>query len=139
MLVIGLWLAAVYWAAESRIESAQGMNRQTGELVELEGRTLTWQSPDGKHAAEETVELSGRFTELDRLGLWTTDAAERGSAALLSADDTRLPTHREPQGDAAGSPTVGSRFQGDLVPLLLWGVFGLFLVESWLFHRYVAY
>ena len=35
--------------------------------------------------------------------------------------------------------TAGSLFRGDLLPFLLWGVLGLFMIESWLFHRYIAY
>ena len=130
---------AVYWAAESRIESAEGRDRRTGELVELEGRTLTWNTPDGGRETEARVALAGRFAELDRLGLWTTDQGERGSAALLSVDDTRLSAQPDAPGGGSGASSVGSRFQGDLAPLLLWGLLGLFVLESWLFHRYFAY
>ncbi len=129
---------SVYWAAESRIESAEGRNRRTGDLVELEGRTLTWHDP-GARQREVRVAPAARFAELDRLGLWTTDQGESGSAALLSVDDTRLPARGDAPLGASGATAVGSRFRGDLAPLLLWGLLGLFLVESWLFHRYFVY
>jgi hypothetical protein len=130
---------AVYWAAESKIESTQSMNRRTGEVVELEGRTLTWEHPGSKDSAETTVDLEGHSAELDRIGLWRTDAGENGSASLLSASDTLVPSQPEDAGTAFSAEHVASPFRGGLAPFLLWGVLGLFIVESWLFHRYLAY
>lgn len=130
---------AIYWAAESEIESTRGFNRRTGELIELEGTTLTFKDPGGGDAAETTRELTGRSVELDRIGLWETDAGETGSASLLSAADTLVPALGEDAAGAARQGDAAGAFRGDLAPILLWGVLALLVVESWLFHRYMAY
>jgi hypothetical protein len=129
---------AIYWASEDRRESARGMNRRTCELVELKGKTLTWRDPaDPKSAVTQT--LAGRWTELDRPGLWETDAGESGSAALLSFRETLLPSAPGPRQDTeAAAPSAGG-LQGDLgLPLAL-GVLVLLILESWFYHRYLAY
>ncbi|MBN2475531.1 MAG: BatA and WFA domain-containing protein [Pirellulales bacterium] len=129
---------AIYWAAAHELESAQGMNRRTGELVKLEGKHLIWQDSRGRDAAEGTVALQGGAAELDRIGPWRTDAGQSGSASLLSVRDTLIPAR--PQDASAGDDEQAeSPLQGDLAPLLLWGVLALLVVESWLYHRYVAY
>lgn len=130
---------AIYWAAEKQIESSRGTNRRTGELVELEGKEITWRNPGNKQSAETSVELKGRSTQLDRIGLWETDAGETGSASLLSTKDTLLPAEDRNPDTAQRDSTAASLFRGDLAPLLLWSVLVLLIVESWLFHRYVAY
>jgi hypothetical protein len=129
----------IYWAAETEIESAQGMNRRTGELVELQGKTLTWEQPDDKQAAGSVEELEGSSAELDRIGLWKTEAGESGSASLLSADETLIPARDEAKFEASLTAGTGSLLQGDMVPILLWSVLILLILESWLFHRYIAH
>ncbi len=130
---------AIYWSAESDIETALGMNYRTGELVELEGRTLTWQQPDGESMSEESVRLEGQSHELDRVGLWTTEASESGSASLLSTNESRIaglePTESTEGQDAASS----AFFKGNMVPFLLWGVFIILVLENWMFHRHITY
>jgi len=130
---------AIYWAAETEIESARGMNRQTGELVELQGKTLTWQAPGKEKTAEASVELQGHGVELDRLGLWQTEAGESGSASLLSAEETLVSAREQENLDAPDAESTASPLRGDLAPILLWAILALFVTESWLFHRYIAY
>ena len=130
---------AIYWAAETELESARGMNRRTGQLVELRGKTLTWLDPANQQAAKTTEKLAGRSVELDRIGLWRTEAGERGSAALLSVEETQIPAQQKDAPAARNAQDTASWFRGDLAPVLLWGVLALFVVESWLFHRYIAY
>jgi len=130
---------AVYWTAEDKIESALGTNRRTGDVVELDGKTLTWEDPGSEDSVATPVDLAGRSAELDRIGLWKTDADETGSASLLSVSDTLVPSQPEDEERVGSEEYVASPFRGDLAPLLLWGVLGLFVVESWLFHRYIAY
>ncbi len=130
---------AIYWAAETELESARGMNRRTGQLVELQGKTLTWLDPAHKEAAKTTEKLEGRSAELDRIGLWRTEAGESGSAALLSVEETLIPAQQKDAPTARDAQQTARLFRGDLAPVLLWGVLALFVVESWLFHRYIAY
>jgi hypothetical protein len=131
---------AIYWSAEQEMESARGMNRKTGEVVPLRGKRLRWRDPAVAKDATTEVALTGRWTELNRIGLWETDAGEVGSAALLSARETVLPV-AEKDADGAAASVAAERFplRGDLASPLLWGVLGLLVVESWLFHRYFIY
>jgi hypothetical protein len=136
---------AIYWSAQQSIEESLGQNRKTGELVELAGSELTWRAAEDAHAAEATgppevtVPIEGRWTQLDRLGLWETDEGQSGSASLLSTADTLLPDRGEIEQGVPAASAAATLLRGDLTPLLLWAIFGVFLLESWLFHRYLAY
>lgn len=126
----------LYWAAEGPMEASHGMNRRTGDLVALRGKTIHWREP-GDLAQVRTAEPpAGAWVELDRVGLWETDASEAGSAALLSSRATLLPAS-----DTAGeTPAPGaSTWGGELTPALLSVMLLLMLLESWLFHRSLAY
>ena len=122
-------------------ESTAGEARRTGELVALEGRTVRWTEPRAEGGREETVALEGRWTELDRAGLWRSDAGEYGSASLLSSRETLVPSAEE--GGASGGPgeAVGAPgpLWGDLAPTLLWLVLCVLAAEAWLFHRRAVY
>lgn len=143
---------AIYWSAEKSFASTTGLNHRTGDLVRLAGRRITWRGSPGER--ETIVELPGapgRHFELDRLGLWETDAekdsgekdasktdaGELGSAALLSVAETVLPGDDE----AAAAPAMpaGPWLRGDLLPGLLWLLLLILVGESWLYHRYLVY
>jgi hypothetical protein len=131
---------ALYWAAESDIDSAQGMNRRSGEIIELAGKTLTWETPGAESAEQATVPLQGSSHELDRLGLWKTEqAGEIGSAALASTYASNIPARGEEDAEAAEAERGAGLFRGDMVPLLLWSVLLILLGESWLYHRSITY
>lgn len=127
----------VYWASEPRADVIAGRNLQTGDLAALEGRTLTWSTAGSRET--ETVELNGRFTELDRIGLWRTDADEAGSAALVSVRETLLPSRQAGESETAADIGVSPLFRGDLTTLFLAGILVLLVLESWIFHRHVVY
>ncbi len=126
---------AIYWSAEARDDPHTGQSRKAGDLVTLGGTTITWSTPGG---AEASVPLHARSTELDRLGLWETDAGESGSSALLSRRETQLPATPARAG-TEGSPQGPSLLRGDLTKLLAWLALAFLLLEAWLFHRYAVY
>jgi len=131
---------AVYWAARPEDEPDRARTRRTGDLVALEGRTLRWTlpGPDGKPRRAET-DLEGRWTELDRVGLWETDVGERGSAALLARRETCLPA-AAPDGPACGGgESARAAWSADLTAPLAWTVLVVLLVEAYLFHRKAVY
>jgi hypothetical protein len=130
---------AIYWAAESDLKAALGMNGRTGEIVPLKGTTLIWEPVDAGDEAETSVKLEGHSAELDRVGLWRSDDGQLGSASLLSVADTVISAQPEDLEAGADMETTESLFRGDLLPFLLWGVLGLLMIESWLFHRHIAY
>ena len=132
---------AIFWTTETAARAAAGRHEATGELVELDARTLTWTTDVGKELkTENPVELTGRWTELDRIGLWETDTGLTGSAALLSPQETLLPARVESLADEADADAAtASLLRGDLAPVLIWSLVALLIAESWLFHRYTAY
>jgi len=127
---------AVYWCAQPAAEPRQGNNRRTGEAVTVEGETLAWWTPGG--GKRESVPVRGRWVELDRIGLWESAGGAAGSASLQSARETLLPAG--PAGEKEGANGGGETLLlGDLSMILLWCVFGLMVLESWLFHRHAVY
>lgn len=133
---------AVYWSAEPVIRAREGHNLRTGQLIALESPQLTWSRPDKPDEDPQTVQLPGRWAELDRIGLWRTPDGRLGSAALLSARETRPPADVE-KTDAGGEGDHGASWtallRGDLTFLLLWTAFAVLIIESWLFHRHAVY
>lgn len=127
----------IYWSSEPKADIRSGHNHRTGDQIALEGRTLTWHDPGSRE--EIAVEAAGRFTELDHLGLWRTEAGEAGSAALLSQRETLLPSSETADGETQKETYSASVFRGDLTLMFLTAVFVLLLLESWLFHKHVVY
>ncbi len=130
---------AIYWSARPKIETRGAQGHKTGELIALQGEKLTWTLPGPREAGREIVPIEGRWTELDRQGLWETDAGQTGSAALLSVRETVLAAAPAEGGDAPRTGRWGflsaSLFRGDLTWLFLWAVLAFLLVESLLYHR----
>ncbi len=126
----------IYWSAEGRLETLSGMNRRTGEIIDTKARRIVWRDPETGDDGEEVVELTGGSVELDRIGLWETEEAARGAAALLSERETVLPSGG---GDAESVAEAALLPRGDLTPLLIWAIVLVLIVESWLYHRCLIY
>ena len=119
---------ALLWTSEPARERRTGHRHRTGTLLPLAGKTLTWS--DGT-----AVSLRGGMAALDRLGSWSTDGGDLGSAALLSLDESRLP--RAPATNTAVLNTAsGDWLSGDLLPLLVALVLSVLLIDAWLCHRW---
>ena len=129
---------AIYWTAQNQLETARGMNRRTGELISLQGKSLTWRCGEDSAEGQSSAQPNGNSVELDRVGLWETDAGEAGSAALLSPGETLLAA-ADPAGPQDDEKIATAVWQGDLSPLLMWTVLAILLGESWLFHRLWSY
>jgi hypothetical protein len=128
---------AIYWATQPKIDTLTGNNRRAGELIATTGTRLTWSGPGSTGADAAPTPITGKWAELDRIGLWSTDAGDQGSASLLSASETRLPA--APAQITKAAMAVGNRWLvGDLTVPLLWLVFATLLVESSLFHRHAV-
>ncbi len=128
----------VYWCAEPMLEQYSGHNRRTGDLVAIEGRTVTWSA--GGEARSETLQVTGKWIELDRIGLWQSDRGESGSASLLSGRETRYATGAREKARADGAASgLRAAFGGDLGWFLLWATILILAVESYLFHRHAVY
>ncbi len=129
---------AIYWATQPTMDTLNGNNHRAGELIEANGTRITWTGPKvGLPDAGETA-ITGKWAELDHIGLWSTDGGDQGSAALLSAGESRLPA--APTGSSITEIGPGYRgLSGAMTVPLLWLVFATLLVESWLFHRHSVY
>lgn len=147
---------AIYWAGDSVLSDQSGANHRTGEAVLVSGSELVWETP-GDSEREPWIEsrtaLQTRMVELDRIGLWRSDAAddggdaaaaESGSASLLSARETMLigaeasaDEGRADSVDAGGG--VWAWLGGEQTAVIVWIIACLLLLESWLFHRHAVY
>jgi hypothetical protein len=130
---------ALYWASEDERDAARGMNRTTGDLVQLQGKKIAWRRGGEEPKKAKAVELASPTVELDRIGLWETDAGETGSSALLSPEETLLPAAQTRRNAAVNQASGRALFRGDWAPILLWSLLGLLIIENWMFHRYWIY
>jgi len=129
---------AVYWCTEPQRQVQAGHQHHTGELIQVEGERLTWPSEDPARRASVALRAD-HWIELDRIGLWQTDAGAHGSASLLAASETVLnPHHSHQQGDLTADRSHWL-FAGDLSETLLVLAVGVLLLESYLFHRRAVY
>jgi hypothetical protein len=88
---------------------------------------LTWS--DGT-----VVPLRGGMAALERVGSWSTDGGDLGSAALLSLEESRLP-RAAVSSTTTLTATSDAWLSGDLLPLLVTLVFSILLLDVWLCHR----
>ena len=118
---------ALLWTSEPARERRTGHRYRTGTVLPLKGHALTWS--DGT-----VVPLRGGMAALERVGSWSTDGGDLGSAALLSLEESRLP--RAAVSSATTLTTTSSVWlSGDLLPLLVTLVFSILLLDVWLCHR----
>lgn len=129
---------ALFWAVNQ--EENGGANRlyRSGELAPVAGKTITWMET-GTGSRQAALPLTSDVVEMDRRGIWETDAGIRGASHLLSRDETDLRSRDdENAGDSAYFAT-SNRFAGNLKLWLLAAVAMILLLESWLFHRHAVY
>lgn len=154
----------IYWSAkanqtEGKRPPGNASIHDAGEVVKLSGSPLHWldlnrssddgDSSDGSNLFQKVDETvpSGPWIDLDRTGLWRTEAGERGASLLLSGKETRLSTDVETVEDQAKSASSGgeqavyetSLIRGDITTMILWIVLALLLSESWLRNRWAVY
>ncbi len=130
---------ALFWCVEPARESTGIRLLKTGELASLDGSELRWSSEDGRIGGRRRVPLASSLVEMDRVGVWETDAGIRGGAALLSATESDLRAAPVPD-DALETAAAADRgFAADAKLWILASVVGLLLLESWLFHRHSVY
>ncbi len=138
----------VYWCtAPTDVGNAADVH-ETGRVVSLEGRSILWEDPGSTETQKTRVPLprdmggdGSQPVELDRVGLFSTDAGEEGSAVLLSPTETKLASGAEDAPKGMDVDRVPSLFglSGELTRYLLWAVLLVLVAESWLMHRYSVY
>ncbi len=131
----------ILWLAETLLAEQAGSQAATGTVMEKGAATVTWRVPGSTDATSVTLPPTAALWELDRVGLWSTDDGAAGSAALVSRQETLLPTAPavSQAEDGLEGRAAAARLLGDLAPALLWGILVILLLESALFHRYAVY
>lgn len=131
---------AIYWCAEGRRqEESTGVgNGRTGELVEVSGGQLRWTTVRGGELTREVESLDGGVAELRRSGVWEDASGKRGTAHLLSREESDVAAA---QADGApGTPAHNSALSlSQLTLTLIALLLGVLVLESLLFHRYALY
>ena len=127
---------AIYWSTESDDPAGAGPNFRTGHLLEVDDTELRWPNKNANQA--KATPVIGRWVRLDRTGLFETDSGVVGSAALLSPDETVLPSSGT-VGSVGAASVEGAWLAGDLSLPLLWVLAIVLVVESYLFHLKTVY
>jgi len=126
---------ALYWCAENAEAMSELKPHRTGELLSVSG-SVQWQVWDGNNFTTASDITQGSLLKLQRIGIWTTDDERSGACVLASQRETDVKAR------VSGSELTsdGSVAGGLSWPrLLLWGVLGLLVLESFLFHRQAVY
>lgn len=132
---------ALLWCAEA----APGITEQlkelpTGKVVPVSGDTVTWIQWEDGGLRESVAPVRGGFLELDRIGIWETDAGQRGAAHLLSRNETDLRALPVSNATPPGEVATQSGWLSGNVGWILLAVMAIVLVlESYLFHRHAVY
>ncbi len=133
---------AVLWAAEGSEEARQRIQEgATGRFVEIADRSITWTHWDESRERLVTREqpIRSGAVELTRTGIWQTESGRIGTSHLLSATESDLPSRgAEETGRGSGADSGATPLRSP-VRWLLFGILGVLVLESWLFHRHAVY
>ncbi len=126
---------ALYWCAENAEAISELKPHRTGELLSASG-TVQWQTWDGKNFTTASDVTQGSLLKLQRIGTWTTDDQRSGACVLASQRETDV---KAPVNGAQVASDTSAAGGLSWPQLLLWGVLGLLVLESFLFHRQAVY
>ena len=131
---------AIYWCAENSEALSELKPSHAGDLITAPGPTK-WQAWDGRQFVAASDTAQGSLLELKRLGAWETADGRTGACVLASAHETNL--RQRPAVSTNGQPeTSASRSlvrSANWPQMLLWGLLGVLIIESFLFHRRAVY
>ena len=126
---------ALYWCAENSDALQDLKALRTGQLLTAPGITK-WRTWDGAHVVTAEDTATGPLLELHRIGAWESSTGRNGTCVLASERETNLRQHPSvTKTDAAPLATGGT----SLPKLLLIGMLGVLMAESFLFHRKAVY
>jgi len=126
---------ALYWCAENTEAISELKPHRTGELLSVSGN-VQWQAWVGKNFTTASDVTQGSLLKLQRIGTWTTDDERSGACVLASQRETDVKA-RISSSELASDASVAGGLSWP--QLLLWGVLGLLVLESFLFHRQAVY
>jgi hypothetical protein len=126
---------ALYWCAEGSQALADLRTQRPGQYLEEAG-LIEWTEWDGTSFADTTEQAAGEVTAITRIGAWRSAEGKTGASILSSAAESDVPGRgalaAEPERKL---PAFAAAKGNDWPRWLLWGVLGLLVLESFLFHR----
>lgn len=131
---------AIFWCAEGEsADDSRLQERRTGEVVTVTGSQMRWREFHAGKITSGAEKLDRGLVELQRLGVWETDGGQRGTAHLLSREETNV--RAAPSTDSAITAAAGTGrvLLGDITWLILALVVLILLIESALFHWWAVY
>lgn len=128
---------ALLWSVEKAGEKAALSLHSTGELVEVEGSSVTWVEAGSTSAKAREIPLRSDLLPMDRAGFWETDSGQKGGSFLLSSNESDLRTRKdvESEGYFSSSVSGGASLKSWLLAILLLVLLG----EYFLLHRFAVY
>ena len=134
---------AIYWCAEGDERAENRLQeRKTGDVVNIVGSRLRWTELSEGKLTSSAQNLDRNLAELDRIGVWESGEGQRGTAHLLSREETNLRNQGAPDSivsEAVPTQNPPGGLLGDLTWLILSIVLVILLLESLLFHWFAVY
>ena len=128
---------ALLWSVEKASEKAALSLHSTGELVEVEGSSVTWVEAGSTSAKGREIPLRSDLLPMDRSGFWETDSCQNGVSFILSSNESNLRARKDVESESYFSASVsgGASLKSWLLAILL----VILLGEYWLLHRFAVY
>ncbi|MEX2577922.1 MAG: BatA and WFA domain-containing protein [Verrucomicrobiales bacterium] len=130
---------ALFWCVDQAGGSPNARLHSTGDFVRMEGESVTWSRWNGREMKKQRLPLLGEVAEMDRIGVWETDAGLRGASHILSARESDIPVRADDAEKDLDYFTVEAGWAANLKLWLLAAVIVFLLTESWLFHRHAVH
>ncbi|MFT5465434.1 MAG: hypothetical protein ACI8UO_000529 [Verrucomicrobiales bacterium] len=130
---------AIYWCAEGESTGDDRLQeRRTGDVVNVSGKQMRWREVQDGKITGGAENLDRGLAELQRIGVWETDGGQRGTAHLLSRQETNILSNAA-AADNNSAAAGGGWLLGDITWLILALIAMILVVESLLFHWFAVY
>lgn len=131
---------ALYWCAENSEALADLRTLHTGEMLHTDA-LVQWHTWNGDTFTEVSDDPAHGLLTLTRIGSWETGTDRTGTSALISDEETNLPSLAPDTAHSIqpAAPLITASAFSTWPQRLIWLALGLLLLESFLFHRKAVY
>ncbi|MDB6003249.1 MAG: hypothetical protein JWR15_236 [Prosthecobacter sp.] len=131
---------ALYWCAENSEALAEMRTLHTGEMLHTDS-LVQWHAWNGDTFTEVSDDPAHGLLTLTRIGSWETGTDRSGASALISDEETNLPSLAPDTAHSIqpAAPIITASAFSTWPQRLIWLALGLLLLESFLFHRKAVY
>lgn len=131
---------AIYWCGEPGESVGELKPLRPGDWLSANG-LIKWTEWDGTRNVPVAEEATGDLLEIRRVGAWEASDGRTGSSILASMEETDVPRQAGDSAAPASESTAlpWSRSGRNWPRLLMWALFSVLIVESFLFHRRAVY